>query len=340
MYKVFVTGATGYIGGHLVESLLAEGHHVRCLLRHNGRKAALPIQCHSNLECVTGDLQDTLRLREWLRDCDLVYHLAGLTSARFRHDLYRTNVTGSGAVAEACAMQRRPPRLIIVSSLAAAGTATKGHARSSADASRPVSEYGRSKRAGELAAIRWANQVPISIVRPGIVFGERNREMLPLFQSIAQFRLHAVPGYVPRRVSLVHHEDLITLLRQIQQRGRTVRTNGSDRGTGIYFAADPQHVSYAELGRMIARSLGQRRALILPIAEPLAWLVAAGNQGVNFLRGRSDSFNLDKMREAFAGDWIGATESLQSEFNFRPAKSLQARLDQTARWYREQGWVS
>ena len=339
MSRVFITGATGYIGSHLVESLLADGRQVSCLLRESSRQLTLPSQRLSNLEWVIGDLSDVRQLRQWLRDCDVVYHLAGCTSARFRSELYHTNVDGSAALARACAEQPHPPRLILVSSLAAAGTSIAGRMRFEHDASRPVSEYGRSKRAGELAAIQWADRVPISVVRPGIIFGERNREMLPMFQSIAQFRLHAVPGYQVRRLALLHHEDLIELLRRVERQGCTVHRESNPDGRGFYVAADPQFLTYPQLGRMIARAVGTGTALILPIAEPLAWLAAAGNQCLNFFRGRSDSFNLDKMREAFAGDWIGSTLRSETELGFHPAASLQSRFNQTARWYQEHGWI-
>lgn len=352
MTRVLITGATGYIGGHLVESQLAMGRQVRCLVRATSALGPLPLD---RIEVVRADLTDTDSLVRAVRGCDIVYHLAGLTSARFRAELYRTNGQGSMALALACARQSTPPRLIVVSTLAAAGTARDTGALNGSHRSQPISDYGRSKRAGELAVIRWARQVPVSIVRPGIVFGERNREMLPLFRSIARFGLHAVPGYWPRRVALIHHADLLEILDRVERVGHLIPADNDimsshraaspshvateQTDAGIYLAVGPEFPTYSQLGRLIAQAVGARRMLIMPIAEPIAWLAAAAHQSVNFCRGRSDCFNLDKMREAFAGNWIGSTQRIEQELGFYPPLSLAARLRQAADWYRAQGWL-
>ncbi len=346
--RILITGASGYIGGHLARSLLSSGFEVRCLVRPTSQVAGLR---ELGVELVHNDLDQPQDLRRVVAGCDVVYHVAGRTSARRRDELYRTNCRGSGAIARACARQLTPPCLILVSSLAAAGTSAAGRLRTERDRAAPVSEYGRSKRAGERAAIAWADQLPISVVRPGIVFGEGNREMLPIFRSIARLHLHFVPGYSPRRVGLVHHEDLIEILRRVEATGQRVQkfaTAGGRAGrafeeagdrSGFYFAVAPEFPTYPQLGRMIAAAVGSARTMVVHLPEPLAWLAAAGNQGINYLRVRADSFNIDKMREAFAGDWVGSTARIEQELGFQPPTSLQARLNQTARWYQAHGWL-
>jgi nucleoside-diphosphate-sugar epimerase len=343
MVRALVTGATGFIGRHVVEALVKEGSQVRCLVRLSPRVA--PLQ-QLGVELFPADLRATSDLRSAVRGCDVVYHLAGKTSALTRQELYQTNARGSFVLARACAAQDSPPPLIVVSSLAAAGTAIAGRPRREEDRAHPVSDYGRSKRACEWAAIAWAHRVPISIVRPAIVFGPRNKDLLPLFQSITRLGLHPVPGLASRRVALIHQQDLVDVLFRVARQGQRVRTRPSgaddqpgDDQEGYYFAADPEFPSFGRLGRMIAKATGTRRLWIVPVAEPVAWTVAAGNQGLNRLLRRYDTFNVDKMREAFAGDWTVRIERLANEFGFRPAAPLQQRLDETASWYRREGWI-
>lgn len=345
MATILVTGATGFIGGHLVRTLVARNHRVRCLVRQHSSLSSL---ASLDVELAVADLDDPQGLHRWVQDCDQVFHLAGRTSALRRQDLFRTNALGSFAIAKACANKLTPPTLIVVSSLAAAGTGVAGRPRDTTDRIRPVSEYGRSKRAGELASMAWANRIPLSIVRPGIVFGPANREMLPMFLSVARYRIHAVPGFTARRVALIHDDDLIEILLRVAERGRRVSSptsttrhprNGQLTGDGFYFVADPQFPTYAHLGRMLNVATGRSGALVLPIAEPIAWLAAAGNQWINRLRGQTDSFNVDKMREAFAGHWTLEVSRLQSELQFVPPMTLQERLTATANWYREHGWI-
>lgn len=343
MSTILVTGATGFIGHHLVRSLIAQSHHVRCLTRRLNTLSNLD---GLDVEIVMGDLDEPTGLANAVRGCDTVFHLAGRTSALHRQQLYRTNALGSAALAKACAASMSPPTLVVVSSLAAAGTGVAGRPRHFTDGARPVSDYGRSKRAGEIAIAAWACRVPISIVRPGIVFGPSNREMLPMFISIAKYHLHGVPGFTPRRVAMIHHDDLTDILIRVARHGSRIegrhassRFRSQSPQRGYYFAADPHFPTYAELGRMISIATKTNHTLLFPIPEPIAWVAAAGYQYVNSLWGQVDSFNVDKMREAFAGHWISDVDRLETELGFVRPHSLQERLNQTAQWYREQHWL-
>src|SRR5690606_27898629 len=113
----------------------------RCLVRPSPRVEALS---RLGVELVTGDVCHCVQLHDALRDCDGVFHLAAKTAALRREELFQTNAYGSFLIAQACAGQQTPPRLILVSSIAAAGTAIAGRSRREDDASRPVSNYGRS----------------------------------------------------------------------------------------------------------------------------------------------------------------------------------------------------
>ena len=90
---------------------------------------------------------------------------------------------------------------------------------------------------------------------------------------------------------------------------------------------------------MIARALEKPSLLVIPFPEPFAWLTALGNQLIHFAQGRSDSFNVDKIREALAGDWTASVLRLEEEFGVQPRQPLQTRLNETAQWYRTHGWI-
>ena len=332
---VVVTGATGFIGRHLVRYLLARGEQVRCLVRRSSDLSVLPL---NQIQTIEADLTDSVAMTKVVSGCDVVYHLAALTSALRRESLYRTNAGGCGAVAGACAAAAAAtgsaPTLVLVSSIAAVGTAIAGRGRSRQDPARPVSEYGRSKRAGELFAGTFADRVPISIVRPGIVVGTDSRELKPMFDSILRFRIHAVPGYRPRRFALIYVDDLVDILVRVAASGQRVTANPSRTtlschaahdGRGYYYAAT-EAPTYAELGRMICRAAGTPQPLVLHVPEPLAWLMAGIVDVANRFRGKSENLNIDKMREAFAGDWVGATSNLARDLQFQSNCTLQQRL--------------
>jgi nucleoside-diphosphate-sugar epimerase len=114
-----------------------------------------------------------------------VYHLAGLVKAIQVRQLYQVNCQGVANVARACAAQITPPTLLVISSLAAMGPSSPQRPRLESDPPAPVSHYGRSKLAGEQAARQWARDAPITILRPPVVFGERDPATYEIFRPIA-----------------------------------------------------------------------------------------------------------------------------------------------------------
>jgi len=335
--RALVTGATGFIGWHLVRRLAERGDDVSCLVRPTSQVAAL---ARWPVRFVSGDVTELTNLEAAVAGCDVVYHLAGVTSALRRADMYRVNAEGVANVAKACAGQATPPKLIVVSSLAAARPAPDGLAVRESDEPAPVSVYGRSKRAGELAARQHAANVPITIVRPPIVFGEGDRALLPLFRGIARWGVHVVPGFFDKRYSLVHADDLAQSLLLAGERGARLAADGNTSpGQGVYFVAADETPTYAELGRMVGEALGRRRVLVVRQAHAVVWSVAATTQTLGWLRRRPFAFNWDKAREATAGSWLCSAELIRRETGFAPAASMLERLRQTAEWYRQRNWV-
>ena len=118
MSFVFVTGASGFIGSHLVQALRARGERVRCLVRQNSDSSILS---EAGAELVYGGLEQSELLEEGMQGASSVFHLAAMTAALRYEDMLQVNRNGTKEVAQACARQPTPPRLILVSSIAAAG---------------------------------------------------------------------------------------------------------------------------------------------------------------------------------------------------------------------------
>ncbi len=339
MQRALLTGATGFLGSYVLENLLQAGMQVRCLVRDLERSETLQ---QPGVERFLGDLSDPQALGHAVRNVDLVIHLGGLMTALSSQTFEKINGTGTESLARACAEITSPPILIFVSSIAAAGTAIDGHPRSEADGVRPVSHYGRSKRSGELAAASFADRVPTTILRPPFVFGGGDRSGFYLFRPVKRFGIHPVPGMRHRRkISLVHAKDLADGIMLVSDRGTRVDVRDATEESfrqGCYFVCDDATPRYSQLGDMIGKAMGKDQVVKLPVPDMIACTAGGMASVLARLRGRASVFSLDKVREGVAGSWICSAERIKQELGFKPAASLEQRIQETVDWYSERGW--
>lgn len=337
MARILVTGPPGFLLGHVVEALLRRGDEVRCFA-----PPTPPFQDwrKTEIDYIEAEWDDELRWKAALSGIDTVFHLAGLSSATDPAELFRINQVATPLLVQCCGDRETPPTLIVASTIAASGPVARGKSRTESEPAAPVSRFGVSHRWRELAAERGSDRVPVTIVRSGVLIGEGNRELLPLFRMISAFHLHAVPTFEPPALSLIHVSDLIEVLFRAECRGRRVGVDHSrGPGSGYYFGCIDEHPTLLEFGRLIGNALGVRRLVLFPIAEPFPWLMAGASQLWNSLRRRHHPFNLDKIREATAPSWSCSTEAIRNELDFVPTHTLADRLRQTAEWYRANGWL-
>jgi nucleoside-diphosphate-sugar epimerase len=345
--RVFVTGATGFIGRHLVQRLVQSDCRVSSLVR-DATRSKLHVHDPSlgpdlmNSQLLTGDVMDRESLNRALDQSrpDVVIHLAGLVRTRHHDAFIRINADGARNIAAACANQETPPVLISVSSLAAAGPSRAGQPRQEGDSPAPVSAYGRSKLAGEQAVAAFAGTLPITIVRPPIVFGPDDRAVIQMCKPIARWGMHPVIGRGDSRISLVHVSDLVEGLRLAAERGeRLAFSNENKEGNGIYFLAEAEQPTYAEFGRLIATALGRTSLRLVHVPTPIMGLMGAGAEAVGLIRHRTSWLNRDKITEALAGSWTCTSEKARTHLGWSPTATLPDRLRETVQWYREARWL-
>lgn len=338
MSRSLITGATGFVGANLAEHLRGCGWEVRCLVRDPHRADHLR---QLDVELVQGRLEDRDSLFRAVESVDVVFHAAGRVQALGERQFTADNVDGTRNVAQACAAASQPPTLVYISSLAAAGPSRLGQPRREGDGDQPISAYGRSKLSAERAAAALADEVPLSIIRPPIIFGQRDRSSLKLFRSVYLSRLHPVPGLRKFPISLVHVSDLCDALVRIADRGARVApsSNGPrDAAAATYYVAAERTVMYGDLGRLVAQAVG-RRVAVTPVPKFLFWMLGGVVEVVGHMRGRPGLLNLDKVREALASGWECSDEKLRQQLGYQPAASLEDRFAETAAWYRENGWL-
>lgn len=329
MTRALVTGATGFIGRHLVRALAERGHEITCLVRETSNRA--PLEPYAARFAV-GNINDAESMREPASKVDVVYHLAALLKAPWRAEFLTTNADGTRKIAEACRAAANPPTLIVVSSLAAAGPSPIDQPRTEDDPPQPVSKYGRSKLNGELAARELAAEVPTTIIRPPMVFGEHDQAARPLFKAAARGML-ATPTLRKGRLSMVYVGDLADAMIAAADKGERIAPNAqSDPGTGVYFVAYDRQPTFHELGALLGDAVG-RRVRVVRTPSIVTKLVGAAAGTVARLRDKPSILNADKTREATAGSWICSIEKAKSQLDFAPREPVESRLHQTAKSY-------
>jgi len=321
--KILVTGATGFIGSHLVERLRADGHEVAALAR--GPQKAADVE-RLGATAVEGDLRRPDGLDEAVAGADRVFHLAGLVKARNEAEYHEVNGEGTRRLAKA-AIRAGVSRFVLVSSMAAAGPSTPGRRGSAEDPPRPVTAYGRSKLAGE-EVVRESDLV-WTILRPPMVYGPRDVEVLKLFKMVRR-GLAPVFGEGAQELSVIYAADLVEAL---------VAAAGAPEAEGkTYCACHPEIFTSLELARAVARAMG-REVRVLRLSPALARRVLGLTEMAARLAGRATVLNRDKANEFLAPAWTGDPGPLERETGWRGRFDLTAGLAATVAWYRERGWV-
>ncbi|MBN1589486.1 MAG: NAD-dependent epimerase/dehydratase family protein [Pirellulales bacterium] len=339
MNRVLVTGANGFVGSNLVETLLAEGKEVTCLVRKGSDLTRLE-SLDVRLFLFEG-FSDLDSLRHVIRSQEVVYHVAGATKALHRRTLFEVNEQGTRNVAIACAKQISPPVLVYISSLAACGPSPRERPRRETDPPEPVSQYGQSKLAGERAARELADQVATTIVRPAIILGPADVQGSTMFRLVRRWGIHVTPGGC-HRYSVIHAADLSRLIQLAAERGRRVVVEEIDeptRAQGCYFGASEDCPTWAELGQMVGHAVGRERVFNVHTLFSGAWGMATTVDAVAHVIGRPLYFNLDKAREIAAGSWVCSPQAAIDELGFSVGATLDERLKQTADWYEKAGWI-
>ena len=222
--RVLVTGATGFIGGHLARYLAAQGHHVRALVRRDSLALA-----EAGVELTWGDVTDPEATQAAVREVEAVFHLAAVRDVwGTPESVYRrVNVEGTRHLLEAAA-GAGVRRFIYCSSVGVARYPGNLTADETLPYSEPTSQvlYHRTKAQAEQMALQWVSsgRVPALVVRPVITYGPRDEHgfVTRLITLLAQGRLVWV-GSGRNHVDLVYVDDLVAGMEAALERGAVGR---------------------------------------------------------------------------------------------------------------------
>ncbi|HUR94951.1 MAG TPA: NAD(P)-dependent oxidoreductase [Gemmatimonadales bacterium] len=321
--KTLVTGATGFVGSHLAEALRRRGDEVTVLARSAAKAAALaPLA----VRVVPGDLHDRAALLRAVEGQDIVYHVAGVVAARSEADFLAANRDGTRNLVEAM-LAAGARRVVLVSSMAAAGPTIRGRPLRGDELPRPVTAYGRSKLAAERVVTE--SSLAWSIVRPPMVYGPRDQEVLKVFR-LARLGIAPVLGDGTQELCAVFGPDLA---------GALIATGTSAATVGrTYYACHPDVFTGADMARAVGLTMGKRPAVIR-VPATIGRGVLMVTEAAARLAGQTTILTADKANEFFQPAWTGDPSTLTRDTGWSAAHDLRTGLEATYSWYRTAGWL-
>jgi nucleoside-diphosphate-sugar epimerase len=326
--RVLVTGGSGFLGSWVAELLSKDGHDVRALVRRSSNRKHL--ETLERVELAVGSVEDSASVAEAMRGVDAVVHCAGLVKAKDEAELVRTNVEGTRNLVEA-AKAHAPglKRFVHVSSLEASGPSPSGRPVDVEQES-PCTAYGRSKLASEKVVIGAKGSIPVTVLRPGAIYGPRDAEILEAFRSVKRGLLPTVAGGHARG-SFVYGPDCAAAC---------IRAIEADVPSGsVYFVDDGgDAVSQRAFLEMIEEALGRRALVRMSLPKGLLKTVALGVEAYGKASGKAVMLTREKANMLLQ-HFVCESSRTREDLGYRPEVPLREGVRRAADWYRENGWL-
>ena len=325
--KTLVTGGTGFVGSHLVDLLLEKGHSVRCLIRTTSDTKWLK---GKPVELVYGDLFDDNALHDAVAGVDYIYHSAGITKAKTKEEYYRGNTIGTRYLL--LATQKYNPQLkrfVHISSQAAVGPSESRAPIAEDRPANPLTTYGRSKWMAEEECRLMMDKLPITIVRPPVVYGERDKDVFEFFNTYKK-GLQPMVGFSEKLVSMIH---VVDLARGIVMAGESDNTIGQ-----TYFVTSSTQYGWNEVGEATRKAMG-KGALRIRLPEFVVYVIAAFAEFFSLFSSKPALINFEKARDMVQDYWTCDPSKAKKDFGFEQGISLETGIRSTIEWYQKEGWL-
>lgn len=334
--KILITGASGFIGGFLVDEALRRGYEVWAGIRPTSDRSHLQdprIRFIDLPYADGGKLAQTVEkhVREEGR-WDYVVHNAGLTKTTDKRLFFEVNAENTRRFLDALAPQEaRPRKFLLMSSLSSFGQGDEQTFRpiSPGDPQRPNTAYGQSKLIAE-QYVRRQEDFPYIILRPTGVYGPGERDYYVEIKAVASGWDLRV-GFTPQRISFIYVTDLArAVFLCLENEGILNRE---------YFVADGDEHTDASFARLIQELLGRKHVVHASLPLSLAHLGCIACEFAGKLMKRGVTLNTDKFLILKQRNWLCDAGPLRRDTGFRPEYDLRRGLTETIAWYKEHKWL-
>jgi len=323
MKPALVTGATGFLGWHVVQVLNQRGVPVRALVRRPEAARAL------DAELVVGDLRDAESVERAMAGCGVAFHVAAdyRLWVRDSREMFRSNVDGTRNVLEA-ASRAGVERIVYTSTVGCIGFIKNGLGDETTRATLAdmAGPYKRSKFQAEQVALEYARKgLPVVIVKPTAPVGEHDVKPTPTGQTIVDFLRGAMPAYLDTGLNIVDARETAEGHWLACERGRA----------GERYILGSENLTLREIFETLARISG-RPAPRQRIPWIVAWMAGVISTGLAEVTGREPRVPLAAVQMARKKMWVSHAKA-ERELGFRPSPAAVA-LGKAAEWFQSHGY--
>jgi nucleoside-diphosphate-sugar epimerase len=325
--RVLVTGASGFLGYHIIRSAIENGLEVYAAVRKNSNIEHLKDLA---VHYVYLNYDDEDEIKRQLAQIRVTYiiHAAGVTKA-IRQEIYdHVNCTYTVNIAKAAEKTGGIIRkMVFISSLAAVGPLEDQHSKIlEITTPNPVTAYGRSKLLAEkkLAAIK----LPVAILRPTAIYGPRDRDIFIMLKTLSQ-GLDPYIGNFAQQLSFVHAKDVADV---------AVKCLFISDAVGIYNITDGNSYTRYQLSditKAILNKKALRFHLPMPVVKSLTYFLEITNGWLK----KPSVLNREKLNELAAKNWICDISKAKNDLAFAPKFDLQSGLEDSIKWYTTNKWL-
>ncbi|MBU0956177.1 MAG: NAD-dependent epimerase/dehydratase family protein [Spirochaetes bacterium] len=316
--KVLITGASGFIGGHLAHTLVDQGHEVQCLARPGSRLRQFK---NAGIRIIRGSFEDDAVLAEAVRGVDWVFHLAAVINAARWSEYRLVNTVYTELLLAACSKSpNKIRRFVFVSSVSAAGdSGSSGYPDENADC-RPDDWYGKSKLEAEAAVLSYAAIFPVTILRPPFVIGPRQKE-LQLIMQLLKAGIYLTMGSGRKQSILIYVDDLISAM--------LLCAENPEAAGKVYFVSDARSDGYAwrEIVATISEVLG-RRNFWLSVPFSVQLLFAGLVEGCTGLFGKTSPLTKDYVLKIRNAHWLYDASAIHRDLGYTAQYSLRRGIEE------------
>ncbi|MFD2146421.1 NAD-dependent epimerase/dehydratase family protein [Mucilaginibacter antarcticus] len=324
--KVLITGASGFVGYHLLVEALQNNLEVYAAVRKNSKVEhlqGLDIKYtyldYSDIDALTKEIQE--------KQYDYIIHGAGVTRAISEVEYDLINASYSENLGKAAAQVASVKKFVLVSSLAAIGPLNDLNGIiTEGTRPNPITAYGRSKLLAE-QKIKALFNLPYTILRPTAVYGPRDTGIFIFFKQVSK-RFEGYIGRGQQKLSFIYVVDLAKACMQALHHGQQTAYNLSD---GEFY--DKYQLGY------FTRTILAVKTLQLHLPVNFVRLIAGISEKISSFRRTAPILNLEKLEELTAANWFCSTALAKRDLGFNPHYLLEDGLRETLNWYRQNKWL-